>query len=102
MKLQKIGLIFLLSFGTIVTANAHDSFGFSINLGVPPVYYATPHSYYYEPRVYAEPPRAIYYGQPITSYSYYDTRPYYEYSRPRYRDEHRHWHQHRHDYDEDD
>ena len=65
-KIRNIGLLLLLGLGTISSANAHDHdfFGLSLNLGSP-AYYARPEVYYDARPVYVDPPRVIYYGQPV-------------------------------------
>lgn len=66
----------LLALAAATNASAHDSFGFSINLGVPgyyagpPVVYAPPPVYYRPPVVYYQP-EPVYYG-PSFYYRYYD------------------------------
>ena len=65
--------------GGMGSAYAHDSFGLSINLGIPgyyasppPVYYSPPPAVYYEPApiVYDYRPRAyLYYEQPQYYYN---------------------------------
>ena len=101
MKTHKIALILIFGLGISASANAHNTFGFSINLGAPPVYYATPHAYYDVPRVYAEPPRIIYYDQPLTRYHYEDSPIYCDYHQSDYHYKHHRWDPSRH-YDDDD
>lgn len=86
------------------SANANDSFGFSIHLGVPSVYVRPP-VIYAPPPVHYSPPAVIYYEPaPV----YYVPNDYYRYyDEPRYRREHgyyrsRHKHGHGHDSDDDD
>lgn len=90
----------LLALAATTSANAHDSFGFSINLGAPsyyvgpPVVYAPPPVYYSRPPVVYYQPAPVYYG-PSAYYRYYDG--------PRFRYDHgyyRGWRGHRHDDDD--
>ena len=92
-KIRNAGLLFLLGFGAISSANAHDRdfFGLSLNFGSP-AYYARPNVYYDARPVYIEPPRVVYYDQPVVSYGHYNARPYY------YDDEYEHQHGHSHNY----
>ena len=71
----------------VTSAYAHDSVGFSLNIGVPGYYVAPPPVYYV-------PPVVTYY-QPAPVY-YYETRSYYPYYSPNvsfyYRGGDRGWH----------
>lgn len=73
--------------GAVGSAQAHDSVGFSLNIGSPyyygppPVYVAPPPVYYAPPPVYYGPPPG-YYG-PRINYRYYDDHS------------HHRWHKHR-------
>lgn len=101
-KIQLGLLTVLLGMGFSTSVLAHDSIGFSLNIGQPyyyeppPVYYAPPPVIYYQPRpVYRE-----YYSEapsPYYSEYYYDDG---------WRDHHEHhWHHrhHRHhEHDDDD
>ena len=99
--MKKIRLVFLaltLMLAGASSAYAHDSFGFSFNLG-PPVYYAAP------PVVYYSPPPAVYYSPFPSYYSYYGPSVYYRSYEPRYhhdRGYHRDWDDHRGGRDRDD
>ena len=106
-NIRNIVLLFLLSWGIISSANAHDNdddfFGLSLNFGSP-AYYGRPPVYYDARPVYVEPPRVIYDERPVVRYGYYDAQPYY------YDGEHEHGHghayghynHHHHHDDEDD
>lgn len=90
MKTLRMALLGLaLVAGGTGSAYAHDSFGLSINLGIPgyyvspppPVYYAPPPAVYYEPApiVYRARPRAyVYYEEPRV---YYGGERYYRHER---------------------
>jgi hypothetical protein len=90
---------------TGTAAQAHDSVGFSLNIGVPgyyaapPVYYAPPPVYYSRPPVYYSRPPVYYSRPPVV---YYEPGPPVIYT-PRasfgFYDAPRHWHR---DYDRDD
>ena len=96
---------FMLAFFVIAgttSASAHDSIGFSINLGVPS-FYVGPPVLYGPPPVHYLPPAVIYYEPaPV----YYVSNDYYRYyGEPRYRHQdgyHRGRHGHGHDRDDDD
>lgn len=100
MKKVVLGLsAILLGVGLTTSAFAHDSIGFSLNIGQPyyyepaPVYYSAPPVVYYEPRpVYRE-----YYRESPTVYYYPQVTRYYE--RDGWRGHHGH-HRH-HDRDDD-
>jgi hypothetical protein len=101
MKKTQLGLLALLlgvSFSTSVFA--HDSVGFSLNIGRPyyyepaPVYYSPPPVVYYEPRpVYRE-----YYSSNPGTYYYPRVDRYYDNDG----DHHEHHGHHRHHDDDDD
>lgn len=91
-KLHSVLLALTLAVAGTTSAYAHDSFGFSINLGGP-AYYAPPVRYYAPPPVVYYRPAPIYYG-PQAYYSYQE--PHYEYDH-----EHHDWH-HRHGHHDDD
>ena len=103
MKKNQLGLLaVLLGIGFSSSVLAHDSIGFSLNIGQP---------YYYEPApIYYAPPAVVYY-QPRPVYrEYYSANPspYYQ-SADQYSDndgwrghhEHR-WHHRHHEHDDDD
>ena len=92
-KIRNAGLLLLLGFGAISSANAHDRdfFGLSLNFGRP-AYYAAPEVYYDARPVYVRP-RVVYYDQPVVGYGYYNAQPYYYDD-----DEHGHQHGHGHAY----
>ena len=91
--------------GGTTSASAHDSFGFSIHLGVPslyvgpPVIYAPPPVYYSPPAVVYYEPAPVYYV-PNDYYRYYDG-PRYRSERSYYRGKHKHGHGHDRDDDDD-
>ena len=83
--------------GVMSNAEAHDSVGFSINLGGPAYYVAPPPVYYAPPPVVYYRPAPVYYGP--SAYFRYD-------DEPRYREHHdngfhRGWHKNTR-YDDDD
>jgi len=92
MKKFRLGLL-ALALGLVgaTSAYAHDSVGFSLNIGIPG-YYASPPTYYAPPPVvyYSRPPVVYYEPTPI----YYGPRAYF-----RYDDGPRRWHR---DHDRDD
>jgi len=94
------------------SASAHDSFGFSINLGAPS-FYVGPPVVYGPPPVYYSPPPVVYYDPPPVVY--YEPAPVYfgagrdvrYYNGPRFFHEHgyyrgRHGHGRGHHDDDDD
>ena len=91
----------LLALAATTGANAHDSIGFSLNLGIPG-YYAEPPVVYAPPVYYSQPP-VVYYQPAPAYYGYYGPRAYFRYyNGPRYRYDHgyyRGWRGHRHDRD---
>ena len=104
-KIQLGFLAVLLGIGFSTTVFAHNSIGFSLNIGQPyyyepaPIYYAPPPVVYYQPRpVYRE----YYSVNPGTYYyprinSYYDNN---DYDNDGWRDHHEHrWHRH-HEHDD--
>ena len=92
--MNKIRLVFLaliLMLAGASSAYAHDSFGFSFNLGAP-VYYAAP------PVVYYSPPPAVYYSPAPVYDQAYGPSVYYRHYESRYhhdRGNHRGWDDHR-------
>ena len=94
------------------SASAHDSFGFSINLGAPsfyvgpPVYYGPPPVYYSPPPVvYYEPPPVVYYEPAPVYYGPGGDARYYYYNGSRFPREHGYYrgrHGHGHHDDDDD
>jgi hypothetical protein len=96
MKKTQLGLLaVLLGIGFSTSVLAHDSIGFSLNIGQPyyyepaPVYYAAPPVVYYQPRpVYRE-----YYSVMPGAYYYPRVNRYYDNDGWRDRHEHR-WHRH--------
>lgn len=88
-------LTVVLAVGGMGSAYARDSFGLSVNIGIPG-YYAQP------PVVYYAPPPVVYYEPaPIR---YYAPRAHVYYEEPRYYyDHHRDWrkHSHRHHHNRD-
>ena len=78
--LRLILLAAALAVGGMGSAYARDSFGLSVNIGIPgyyaappAVYYAPPPVVYYEPapiRYYYEPSARIYYGEPRHYYGH--------------------------------
>ena len=92
-------------FGMAVTtsAYAHDSVGFSLNIGVPG-YYEAPPVYYVPPPVYYPRPTVYYTPAPVY-YEQYGSRIYSQYDEPRFRryhdDDHHGWRGH-HRHDDDD
>lgn len=104
MKRIQFGLLaVLLGIGFSTSVLAHDSIGFSLNIGQPyyyepaPVYYAPPPIVYYQPRpVYRE-----YYSANPSPYYYQSTDRYYD--NDGWRDHHEHHGHHRHhEHDDDD
>jgi hypothetical protein len=105
MKKTQFGLLtLLLGMSLSTSVFAHDSIGFSLNIGEPyyydpqPVYYAPPPVVYYEPRpVYHEysysNPKVYFYPRNERYSDNYGRRDHHE-----YREHHRH---HEHDDDED-
>lgn len=104
MKKIQLGLLaVLLGIGFSTSVLAHDSIGFSLNIGQP---------YYYEPPpVYYTPPPIVYYQPRPVYHEYYSEAPspYYYQSADRYDDnndgrEHHehHWHHRHHEHDDDD
>jgi hypothetical protein len=96
--LRSVVLAAALGLGAVGSAYAHDSFGLSVNIGIPgyaiaaPVQYVPPPSVRYVPApvVYYEPAPVRYYAP--TGYVYYrDARPYYGYGREEWRHHHRHF-----------
>lgn len=93
----------LLGVGLSTSALAHDSIGFSLNIGQPyyyepaPVYYAAPPVVYYEPRYEPRPVYRSYYSESPTVYYYPQVTRYYD--RGGWRGHHGH-HRH-HDRDDD-
>jgi len=102
MKKTQFGLLaLLLGIGLSTNVFAHDSIGFSLNIGrpyyydSPPVYYAPPPVVYYEPRpVYRE----VYSPAP---YVYYYPRGDRYYGNDGWRGHHRRHGHHEHDDDDD-
>lgn len=99
MKKAQLGLIGLL-LGVSFSASvfAHDSIGFSLNIGQPyyyepaPVYYSAPPVVYYQPRpVYRE-----YYG------AYYNPRVVRYYDHDDWREHREHEYHRHHEHDDDD
>lgn len=79
--MKKIRLVFLalaLMLAGASSAYAHDSVGFSVNLGFPGYYAAPP------PVVYYSPPPAVYYSPVPAYYNYYGPSVYYRSYEPRY------------------
>lgn len=99
-KIQLGFLAVLLGIGFSTTVFAHDSIGFSLNIGQPyyyepaPIYYAPPPVVYYQPRpVYRE-----YYS--VNPGTYYYPRVDRYYDNDGWRDHHEHrWHRHHGDDD---
>ena len=97
--MKKNYLIILLAICTMAAnvskANAHDSVGFSLNIGAPylygppPVYVAPPPVYYGPPPAVYYRPAPIYYG-PRISYDYYDRPARHWQGGHRYK-HHKHW-----------
>ena len=86
------------------SASAHDSFGFSINLGAPS-FYVGPPVYYGPPPVYYSPPPVVYYEPAPVYYGPGGDARYYYYNGSRFPREHgyyrgRHGHGHHHDDDD--
>ena len=103
MRKIQFGLLALLLGMTVSTSSfAHDSIGFSLNIGrpyfySPPVYYSPPPLVYFEPRpiyreYYSSSPNVYYYPGVDRYYDYNDWRGYHEH----------HWHHHHHYHDDDD
>jgi hypothetical protein len=87
MKMFRLLLLTLaLAIGGMSSAYARDSFGLSLNIGIPG-YYAEP------PVVYYAPPPAVYYTPAPTRY-YYAPRAEFYYSEPR------HYHRRHHDWND--
>ncbi len=97
MNIKKIGIITLLTLGSMGSAYAHDTFGFNINLGNPYVYYPSQQVYYNPPPVYVDEPRIVYHHQRVVHYSYDDEQPYYQNEERQFRHEHEHDHEHEHE-----
>ena len=105
MKKIQIGLmVLLLGIGASTALNAHDSIGFSLNIGQP---------YYEPPPVYYAPPPVVYYPARPVYREYYSANPntYYYPRAERYYDndgwrEHHEYHEHHghheHEHDDDD
>jgi len=55
----------------VTSAYAHDSVGFSLNIGVPGYYVAPPPVYYVPPVVTYYQPAPVYYYEPRSYYPYY-------------------------------
>lgn len=88
----RLGLLTLvLGLAGATSAYAHDSVGFSLNIGVPGYYTSPPPVYYTPPPVvyYSRPPVVYYEPAPI----YYGPRAYF-----RYYDAPRRWHHDRDDH----
>ena len=101
MKKTQLGLLaVLLGLSLSTSVFAHDSIGFSLNIGqpyyydyAPPVYYSPPPVVYYEPRpVYREYYGAYYYPSDDRYYANDDWKEHHE-----HHEHHRH-----HEHDDDD